>query len=273
VTIKALLGPRYTTQAQAALELVPALLNQVTLNTPTMIGTKGTTISCTAELKAPAPAGGIELYMSPLVFSPSFAISSGGADRVRRSFQLDENPRVAAGSKTVTFPIRYNDLVSAYSSFQFSDQDFSTAFETQTRRVELVLALDPQTQTATWQPIPNRAIKVGFDLVPLKVNSFSVQPSSLASGAEAVATFVLNAAPGSNETVIVFGSPSTALRAVLLGSSCQAAGTSAVELPLTSGATSHSFKVCARTVTSATPANAKVGMRSGQYTTSVTVQP
>jgi hypothetical protein len=266
VTVRALLGPKFSQQASAAVDVVPALLSRVTLSAATMNGTKGTTIQCTAELKAPAPAGGIELYLSPLVFSPSSGV------KPRDDFGL-ANPRVAEGSRTAVFAIRYNDLVSAYSSFLFSDRDFSTTFESVTRHVDLVVALDPQT-TKPWQPITNRAIKVGFDLVPLRVVSFSIQPASVAGGGEALGTFTLNMAPGSGENVTLSAPSRLVLKIVPIGSSCSSAGLgSGFDLSLAAGVMSHSFKACAQPVTSSTSASVKVFMRSGEYTASATVTP
>lgn len=261
VTITASLGPAYALRTQAELLLVPALINRVTLNRTTMTGTLGSTIEVTAELKAPAPAGGIELYLSPLVLSPPVVRG--------RLFQLD-NQRVPAGSRTVTFPIRYRDLIDTFSSTHLSARDFSRAFETETRRIEQIVALDPQGKTV-WDPIRDRAVKVTFDLVPLRISSISVQPSSVPSQGEALATFTLNASPGANERVLLLAS-SSAIRVAMIGSSCQS--TSApVELELSAGVATHTFKVCGRPVTAPTTAEVIVTMRSGEFRAPVTVQP
>ena len=268
VTIAVYLGPAFNTKAQADLVLVPALIKKVTLNKPTMTGTRGTTIDATAELKAPAPAGGIELYLSPLVLSPPVP-GKKGADPLLPI----GNPRVQAGSRTVTFTIRYNDLVNIFSSFQFNDLNFSPLFESQPRSVELVVALDPQASDP-WQPIPDKAVRVKVDLVPLRINSITIQPSTIAAGAEAIGSLTLNAPAGSNEVVVVRSASSSASRVVLLGSSCQTqSATPSVDLQLTAGSTTASFKVCAKPVTAATTTEIVAFMRSGEYRGGFTVQP
>lgn len=265
VSIRALIAPAKTVQAQAALELVPALIDRVTLNRTTMTGTRGSTVAVTAELKAAAPAGGIELYLSPPYLTPP--VSKSGS-------LLASNPRVAAGSKAVTFTIPYEALVEIFSSFRYEERNvYSADFESQTRRVDVVVALDPQTKTP-WDAIPNKAVKTGFDLVPLRIVSLTVQPSSINGSGEALATFSLNAPPGANERVML-GRSDSVVRVVLAGSSCQSTGllSSSVEMTLAAGSTSQNFKVCGRPVTAATAREVSVTMRSGEYKAGVTIQP
>ncbi|MEO8218163.1 MAG: hypothetical protein ABI718_13875 [Acidobacteriota bacterium] len=253
-----------TVEGHDELELVPALLKRVTLNRTSLTGTLGSSVQATAELNAPAPPGGIQLYLSPIAITPP--------GPKRKSSDPIRNPAVLAGSKTVSFPIEYNDILASFSAALLQNSDFSPSFETQSRKVDLILALDPQ-GSELGQPIPGKAVSISFDLVPLKITSFSVQPATLASNGEAVATFNLNAAPGQGERVLLSGNQQAAV--VLIGSSCQVGGRSnpAVELPLLPGTTSYNFKVCARPVTGTATGKVLVSMRSGGYDANVTVHP
>ncbi len=257
VSVQAYLGPSLRTSVSAPIELVPALLKSVTLSSPSMIGTNARTINVTAELKAPAPTGGIELYLSPF----KLATSQTG---IKAANVPPVTHRVQAGSRSVTFPTRYNDVIA---SFENTTQN---PLETQTRRFEQIVALDPQ--SSNWSPIPSRAIAYTFDIVPLVVTSVTVQPASISGTGEAIATLVLNATPGPNEraTLARTGSGSNV---VLQGSSCAAANSGLpIELLFASGVTYH-FKVCGRGVASPTTDQVGVRLRSGLFTTNVTVQP
>jgi hypothetical protein len=254
-------------QNTQTLSLVPALLRRVSLAGSSLNGTLGNTLNVTAELKAPAPPGGIELYLGP------YHLPNGGGKPKTNPPPLS-NPRVQAGTKTITFPIRYEDILRTFSATSAQSTDFDVNFETQNRRVEQVVALDPQTDSKVWTTVPDRALKVAFDIIPLKVSSITVQPNSAASGAEALATFVLNFSPGNERVFLSPTSGSGGARVALAGSSCQqAAQASFVEMVLPPGVTTHTFKVCARTVTSTVTTNIRVGMRSGSFQTTFTTTP
>jgi hypothetical protein len=264
VTITAQVDAPNQPRDTRTLPLVPALIRRVTLSSPSMVGTRGKTIDCTVELKAFAPQGGIELYLGPFYLNP-------GVNGVKSSSITITNPRVTAGSKTVTFPIRYEEVIDTFSALQMSSQAFNPLLETQTRRVERLVAIDPTLKTA----VRDRALLVGFDLVPLRVSSIAVQPASLSGVGEALGTFTLSAVPG-NEVVRV-GSTRNGTRIVLAGSSCatSSSGTtlSFAEVQIPAGTTSHIFKVCTKPVTTTQTDDISVLMRSGQYKTTFTVNP
>lgn len=267
-SLRAYLGPGYRTSVAAQIEVVPALLKSVTLSSASMIGTIGNTINVTAELKAPAPAGGIELYLSP------FKLLASVTGVKASSYTTSATHRVQAGSRSVTFPIRYNDVIETFSDLQMNSHDFAPVLETQTRRYEQIVALDPP-PNKVWLPIPSRAIAAVFDVIPLKVNSITVQPTSLPDTGEALATFVLNSSPVSTSERVYPDTSGGGSRAVLIGSSCAATSNLSPppEIQLTPGVTSYQFKICGRPVTSATTNQVHVNMRSGLTSTNVTVLP
>lgn len=265
-TIKAFL-PADSVPRIKVIEIVPAILKGVSLNTTSMNGTNGSKIDCRVELNAPAPTGGIELYLSPLFVSSL-------REAARRTLRLNvPNPRVQAGSRVVTFEIQFHDMHALVVEGPGGVPTY-TEFNSQTRTVELVVALDPQ-NSVPWQAIPGIANKVAFDVVPLRVASISVQPTSVKGGGEALATFTLNFPAGSGEGAIIRRiSSNQEVWLQLLGSSCQAnVGNSQLEMPLTQGVTTYSFKVCTAAVTATTTATLGVFMRTGSYPVQVTVRP
>ena len=251
---------------QRDIEVVPALIKTVTVLQSSMIGTHGAFVQCHAELKAPAPSGGIELYISPIKISP-------GATRGVSLFI--ENPRVPGGQRSVDFNFEYNAL-RADNTAVGSDLNQSD-FNLETRSIEIVVALDPQ-NTKLWQPIPNIAPSVKFDVVPLRVSSFSAQPQAVVSGGESIATFSLNGPPGDNEEAGLspLRTTSSLMWVVPVGSSCQdptPTNGSFLILPLTQGSTTFSFKVCTGTVTAIATGKVGVVLRSGEYDMPFTIQP
>ena len=261
LTVSATLQAESNMRAQGALELVPALIKQVTLSSSSLTGTFGSTISANVELKMPAPPGGIQLYSGLRSLTPQ-------ANRKGEIPML--NATVPAGSRVATVLIRYDDFVDTYSSRQFNALQFSQEFEAISRTAEHFVALDPP-PGGIWAPIVDRSIRLTYVLNPLRITAYSAQPATLGSGAEAVGTFTLNAAAGPNEHVKVY-TESTAARVVALGASCQSPP-DRLDLALAAGATVHSFKICARPVTANTTVNVTVFMRSGEYRVPVTVHP
>lgn len=260
VDVRALLQPADQLQAQKTLEIVPALLKQVTLLKPTMPGTHGGTIAVRAELNVNAPQGGIELYLDMI------AESVPGKVLTLES----PNPRIAAGSRELSFDIAY-DKITVNDQSIASDR---TTFNQETRRVGLVVALEAQLKTP-WAVIPGISKRVSFDVIPLRVASISVQPTVVSGGAESLATFTLNIPPGTNETLrLLPGSATTSEKAWarLLGTSCQSS-VLLVQLPLTAGVTNYSFKVCTASVTTSTFGTLNVIARSGAFPVQITVQP
>lgn len=229
VTIKAVLD---RLQAQAVLEIVPAMLKEVTLSQPTINGTLGSRIAVRVELNANAPAGGIELLRQLSVSLP------------RREFlTLINTPdfRIAAGSKAVTFEIHYSSI-SLGSVRIRRDREFNA----ETRTVELVISLEEQTKSP-WKAVPDIAGKVQFGVIPLRVTSASVQPTPVTGGTEALATFTLNFPAGPSEELSIQsalqGSTPVAWPR-LLGSSCAGGDQEGVGMSLVQGGATHSFKVC-----------------------------
>lgn len=256
VSIRAFL-PSSQVPAIKSIDVYPAILKSVTLNSPSLPGTRGGKIGVRAELNANAPVGGIELYLDLT-----------GA----RLLRLDApNPRVAAGSKEVTFDIEYNKLYIG------EDQVSSgrTTFDAQTRTLDLVVSLEVQS-TKPWAAIPGVAQKISFDVVPLRVASISVQPAAVNGGGESLASFTLNIPPGSSERVLLSPtSGGTSFRpawARLLGTSCQT-NIQLLELQLTQGVTNYSFKVCTAPVTTATTGTLTVTTRSAAFPVQIAVQP
>jgi hypothetical protein len=261
IDVKALLQPADQVQSQKTLEVVPAILKGVSLVQPTLHGTRGANITVRAELNSAAPIGGIELYLQ------LFCATVEG-----KFIRLDvANPRVAAGSKEVSFDVPYNKLYLGDRKISAT----ATGFDEQTRILDLVVSLEVQS-TKLWEVISGIAKKVSFDVIPLRVASISVQPTTVTGGAEALATFTLNIPPGSNETLRLSPTSTSTSRKAwtrLLGTSCQSVVQDFVELQLAPGVTTYSFKVCTASVTTATPGTLSVFARSGSFPASIVVQP
>jgi hypothetical protein len=256
VSIRAFL-PSLQVPAIRSIEVYPAILKSVTLNNPSLPGTRGGKIGVRVELNANAPVGGIELYLNLTGV---------------RGLRLDgPNPRVAAGSREGTFDIEYNKLYIEEDQIS-SDR---TTFNAQTRTLDLVVSLEAQS-SKLWVDIPGIAKKISFDVIPLRVASISAQPASVSGGAESLASFTLNIPPGTGERVRLSPtSVGTSLRPVwarLLGTSCQA-NIQVLELELTSGVTNYSFKVCTAPVTTATTGTLTVTTRSAGFPVQIAVQP
>lgn len=256
VSIRAFL-PSLLVPATRAIEVYPAILKSVTLNNPSLPGTRGGKVGVRVELNANAPVGGIELYLD--------------LTGVKGLRLVGPNPRVAAGSREGTFDIEYNKL------YIEEDQVSSgrTNFNEQTRTLDLVVSLEVQS-TKPWAAIPGVANKISFDVVPLRVASISAQPAAVSGGGESLASFALNIPPGTGERVRL--SPTSvgnSLRPVwarLLGTSCQA-DIQVLELELTPGVTNYSFKVCSAPVTTATTGTLTVTTRSAGFPVQIGVQP
>jgi hypothetical protein len=261
VTVSATLLAEASMRAQGALELVPALIKQVTLSTSSMTGTLGSTITASVELKVPAPPGGIQLYSGLKSFTPA---------ATRKGEIPMTTATVPAGARTATLAIRYDELLNTFSSSQLSSLQFSSTFEAIARTAEQFVALDPPVG-GNWVPIVDRSVRLTYVLNPLRITAISAQPTTLGAGAEAMGTFTLNAAAGVNERVRVY-TESNAARVVALGASCQSPP-ERLELTLANGSTVHSFKICARPVSTTTTVNVTVFMRSGEYQVPVTVHP
>lgn len=260
VTIKAFLQPADQVQVQKAIEIIPATLKGVTLSQPTLNGTHGSKITCRAQLNANAPAGGIELYA--ILVYPGLTLNI-------------PNPRVEAGTKEVTFEIAYDKLYLEGDSIGSTGRTIGISqFNSQTRKLDLFVSLDPQVK----QAVSGVAGKVSFDVIPLRVASFSVQPNSVTGGAEAMATFTLNFPAGHSERVRLRpenGSSSGGKAwARPLGSSCQVIPPQVIEMQLAEGATTHSFKVCTGPSTAAKTESLTITTRNEDDSTAqVTVQP
>lgn len=258
VDVKALLQPADQLLTQRTLEIVPAILKSISLNQPTLHGTRGAKVSVRAELNSPAPTGGIELYLD--IFAPT-----------SRALTLDSpNPRILAGSRDVSFDIAYNKI-------SFDGDEIArdrTTFNHETRTVDLVVSLEAQSKSS-WAVIPGISKKVSFDVIPLRVASISVQPGAVSGGAESLANFTLNIPPGNNETrrlLPISTTNSGKAWARLLGTSCQSS-LQEIQLPLTSGVTNYSFKVCTAPVTTVTTSTLNVAARSGLFPVQITIQP
>ena len=271
VIIKASLSNNNLIYALQTIEVVPALIQSATLTTSSIVGTNGAKTSCQIKLRVPAPTGGIEIYLSPLIVSPV---------PNRRAATLDvQNPRVPAGSNAVNFDIPYDRIElegERVAEFRPDSRLFSD-FNEQTRTVELVVALDPP-DVKVWSPIPGIANKVTFQVVPLRVASLTVQPTTLSGGNEALANLTLSAPPGPSERALFqpIKGTSSKIWVTLIGSSCGASPsttTASLEFPFTAGTTTYSFKVCSAPVSTVTPGNIRVFLKSGEYQSPFTVQP
>ena len=256
VSVRAFL-PSLQVPATRAIEVYPAILKSVTLNNPSLPGTRGGKVGVRVELNANAPVGGIEVYLDLTGV---------------RGLRLDgPNPRVAAGSREGTFDIEYDKLYIEEDQIS-SDR---TTFNAQTRTLDLVISLEVQS-TKPWAAIPGVANKVSFDVVPLRVASISAQPAAVTGGGESLASFTLNIPPGTSERVRLsptsVGSSLRPVWARLLGTSCQA-NIQLLELELTAGVTNYSFKVCSAPVPTATTGTLTVTTRSAGFPVQIAVQP
>ena len=263
ITVKVLLQPADQLQAQRTLEIVPALLKSVTLNQPTLHGTRGARMNVRAELNAAAPVGGIELYLD-------LYTSEVSAKNLRVEAP---NPRVQAGSRELAFDIEYDRLYILDERIRDGGGD--SRFNADTRTVDLVVALEVQT-TKPWSVISGVSKKVSFDVIPLRVASISVQPAAVAGGGESLATFVLNIPPGPNEQFRLSPTHTTTTGkawARLLGSSCQVLVQEPLLLSSSPGVTNYSFKVCTAAVTTVTTGTLNVSARGGIAPVSISVQP
>jgi len=264
ITITASSPDNAFVQAQDTVEIFPALLTSVRLSAPSFIGTHGAKIRCEVRLRAAAPAGGIQLYLSP--------ITGNG----RTTLRID-NPTVPAGKDSASFDVAYDALY--VNDYQVSDFPGQTDFNTAARKLELVVGLDPQF-TVPWTTIPASAIKVSFDVIPLVVSSLSVQPTAFKGGVEALASLTLNAPPGNSERIRLHPTNNVVRKVWVtpLGTSCANVTSSSfekqhVEIDLVAGTTTYSFKVCSASVTSITSENIATQLRSGTTRATVTVQP
>ena len=270
VAVKASLATDIQIRTESSIEVVPALIASAQLSATSFVGTHGAKTICQVRLKAPAPSGGIQLYLSPLTVSPALLTSR---DPVTI---YGANPKVPAGKDGIDIEIPYDGIFQGYDSISkigVSD------FDRQSRTVELVVALDPQGTKGQWVAIPGIARKVTFEVVPLRVSSISVQPSTL-NGGEGLATFTLSAPPGNSEKVYLrpIKSGSAKLWSVPLGVSCAAAaptnvGVESNELQLVQGTSTYQFKVCSATVSTSVTVNASVLLRSDRFDAPVTIQP
>lgn len=270
VVVKASLSTDNLIQAESTIEVVPALIASVRLSASSFVGTHGAKTICSVRLRASAPPGGIQLYLSPLKTSPALLTS-----RDPLSLQVP-NPTIPAGKDGIDFDIPYDGLYQGYdpiSRIGVSD------FDGQSRTVELVVALDPQGTKGGWVTVPGTANKVTFEVVPLRVSSISVQPSTL-NGGEGLATFTLSAPPGNSEKVYLrpIKTSNSKLWSVPLGVSCAApppptVSIEANELQLVQGTSTYQFKVCSTTVSTTVTGTASVLLRSDRFDTPVTVQP
>jgi hypothetical protein len=267
VTLRALLQPADQLSAEQTLELVPARLNGITLSSPSMFGIENAKITCTVRLMAPAPAGGIEIYLSRLVV----------AELSERGLRLNTpNPRVDAGARSVSFGIEYEAIQNEYGDiYHFSSQ---TSYNAAARSNDLYIGVEPP-DGGKPVAVPTFIQKTTFTVMPHLVASISVQPNSISGGSEAVATFTLNTAPlGSNEVARIWPKTPTSSNktfARLLGSSCSATASSSepIELPLSQGVSTYSFKVCSAPTSATTGSSVTVQLRSGLYSAPVTVSP
>jgi hypothetical protein len=253
--------------AEQTLELVPARMKSITLSSPSMFGIEKAQITCTVELRAPAPMGGIELYLSRLVV--------GGLNEKNLHLNIP-NPRVDQGKTSASFAIKYEDIRNDDGDIHHFNSP--TSYNQATRTNDLYIGVDPG-GSSTLQPtaVPGFVLKTTFTVAPLKVASISVQPNSISGGSEALATFTLNTAPlGSNEVAHISPrspGPSNKTFARLLGSSCQSVPDSAqpIELALSQGVSTYSFKVCSIGTTTPVQSSVSVKLRSGVYSAPVTV--
>jgi len=138
------------------------------------------------------------------------------------------------------------------------------------------VGLEPASRSSDLQTTPGLTSRIEFEVIPLKVASLTVQPNSIVGGGESLASFSLNFPPGPNEVVKLMPASEQASGKAWtqrLGSSCQAQGLESIDLPLTQGTTSYSFKVCTADVTANTTGTVTVYMRSGSSSAQITIRP
>ena len=263
--------------AGGTVQIYPALIKAVTLSASSMAGTHGAAVNCTVELNAPAPSGGVDLY-------PFMTFSNPTTTQGQPSLTLSgATPRVQGGSRTLVIPIAYDALQASIGSVSASSIGQSgqrrTSFNDATSRIELVMAVEPQTLTSAASPVAGVASRVTLDVVPLRVVSSSSQPSSVVGGAESVGSYTLSAPPGPNEIVIfspVNGIGSSAW-ARPTGVACSAGVQNeqgrGFLMQLTPGTSSQSFKICTDTPASTQNKSIFIQMRSGTFSVPITVRP
>jgi len=247
------------------IEIVPAMLKSIFVQ-PSMTGTHGAKVEVSVELKATAPTGGIQIYLSHFVVT--------GVKDVTISVPTIQ---VTAGSTKTSFMLEYDAIKVDGKSVSKIEEDTSI-FNQQKRTVEFVVALDPQQNKSGLEAISGFAIKTKFSINPLQISAISVQPSQLIGGNEALGSFTLNAAPGNGEIIYFkprrIGDSSQKLWVVRSGSSClESTSTIFLEIPLTQGVTNYNFKVCSATVAAPQTVNVETTLRSGVKVIPVTVQP
>ena len=266
-----------TQPASRALEIFPGLIRAVRISGPSMVGTRGASVTATVELNAPAPSSGIEVY--PLM---TYTIDAKPSVNSPLALGSSTALRVAAGSRTVSIQIPYNDLragtqlVSSPDDATSGQVNTAGEFNGSVAHVALMVGIDPPSTTAAAQVVPGLTGRVTFDVVPLRVASSSVQPASVPAGNEAAATVTLSAPAGSNEVVELSPAGGSRVWVRLAGTSCQASVQTTrkggLQMPLTAGATTQSFKVC--TAAGVSGSNTlTVILRSGSYPVTVSVQP
>ena len=277
VVITASLAGNLLGQTSETIEVVPALIASAQLSASSFVGTHGAKTTCQVRLRAPAPPGGIQLYLSPLKVSPGLATYK--YDPVV-TIQVP-TPTVPHGSDNVNFDIPYDNFFQGtrrISEFDIAASGATFEFDAQTRTVELIVALEPQGARQTWVPIAGIANKLTFEVVPLRVTSLSIQPSTL-NGSEGLATMTLSAAAGNAEEVYLrpIKVGTSKLWTAPLGVSCAAAPANVSadtnKVQLAQGSSTYQFKVCSATVSTILTLNVSVFLRSGSANAPVTLQP
>jgi hypothetical protein len=269
VTIKAIVQPVGSTAPGVAvsqsISIVPALLKSLSLSGPSMVGTHGAKVDATVELNAPAPTGGIELYITGLG-----DISGASPQTGRLNLRLPANPRVAAGSRTVTFAIRYDDIYELTNSGESPVSSFMARvfFNQANRKLRLTMALDPAAKTTQ----TGFLLQTQFDVGQFRPATFTLQSASLVGGTETLATFTMNTPPGPGERVALSPESVTTAWAVPVGSSCQSI-TSVREMDLVQNQTTHTLKVCSSPTTTTKTQVLSITARGGTATAMVTVRP
>jgi hypothetical protein len=276
VVINAVVATNNLVQSSRSIEVVPALIASAQLSTSSFVGTHGAKTSCQLTLKAPAPPGGIQVYLSPLKITPSIS-SAKGAVTIHGPTRT-----IPAGKDGIDIDIPFDAFIQGGNPIS-QDEPSSVGgisdFNTQSRSIELVVALEPQGTNQQWVAIPGIASKLTFEVVPLRITSLSVQPSTL-NGGEALASFTLSAPPGNSEHVLlkpIKSGSASKLWATPLGVSCAATPTNVSgdsnKLQLVQGTTTYQFKVCSGTVSTVYTGHVRVYIRSGDAEATVTVQP
>lgn len=265
-----------TQPASSSIQIFPGLIRAVRISGPSMIGTRGASVTATVELNAPAPSSGIQVY--PLT---TYTLDSKPSINNPMSFGSASHV-VAAGSRTVSIQIPYNEI-RAGSQLVTSPDDVASGqvataaqFNASIAHVALMVGIDPPTSTAAAQVTPGLSGRVTFDVVPLRVTSSSVQPAAIPAGNEALATATLSGAAGSSEVVEITPANSARVWVRLAGTSCQSpvqtTRKGGLQVPLAAGATTLNFKIC--TAAGATGSSTvTVVLRSGGFPVTVSVQP